>query len=144
MSESSPMPGADRVVTRDVAGHQMSLRRPSRADEAEIWRRLVGKLTVRGIPGENDLLNSWDGYNLQWEARFEVLLIPRMGRRGDTIRLGEQAPVHWLESLEDGNGKTLGQIVSFESVTPEEFAEAQEAFKDVFEKKSQSTPGIST
>lgn len=118
-------PGVDRVIVFEAAGHQFGLRRPSRADAREIAARWAAKLAAGGAP---DLLAALDGDGLLWEARFEVLLVPRRVQ-GTPQPLGEHAPVHWLVDGEDG------PRVSFERVDAEEFAAVCAAAEQAWEQK---------
>lgn len=129
MSDVSVMPGEGRVVVATVCGHVFGLRKPSRGDMAEINRRLAEKLA--GFGNESEILNSLDGQSRQWEARFEVLLVPQRSASGEVLALGERAPAHWLEKGPRGE-----DMISFRNVSLEEFEAACEAFAEVFKKKA--------
>jgi hypothetical protein len=146
MSSENPnsTPGVDRVVLRTINGQPFGLRRPSRADEGEIWRRFARKVARTGGATESDVLNVYDGNALLWEARLEVLLLPRLGRRGDEINLGETAPTGWIEMLHSPEGATIGRIISFDAVMPDEFAAVTREFAEVFAPKKDPGSGRST
>jgi len=131
----------ERVVTRSVGGQQFALRRPSRADNAQIWRLYTQKLTISGALSETDLLNALDGDNLLWEARLGVLLVPYRDGRGQVLNRGETAPANWLEEALDFQSKPTGEkIVSFADVAPQEFDAVCQAFEDVFAEKKKERP----
>lgn len=128
-------PGQDRILKVTVRGHEFGFRRPSRADLDDIARRIAAKLTpASGYAVESDLIAGGIGDAVEWEARFEVCLLPRRKRDGSEIALGESAPTHWLE---DG-------VVSFANVMPEEFWEVAEAIGRVLAPPVPTAPASST
>ncbi len=137
-------PGADRVLQFFVGAQSFSIRRPSRADLAEIWRRFARKVAGTGLPLESDLLNTYDGQGLLAEARFEVLLMSKTGPRGDVIDLGERAPAHWQRPILDGESKTVATIIAFDKVDPEEFDGAAEQIDKLLQKKAPNPKSPST
>lgn len=145
MSSENPTPGVDRVVLRTVCGHQFGLRRPSRADIAEIWRRYAQRV-ASPLLNESDILASYDGADILWEARFQVLLLPRLSRRREEISFGETAPAHWVDTVRDEKGGVVGREIVFDNVPPDEFAAACAAMADIFEDrgKNGSAPASST
>lgn len=121
-------PARRPVITFTVGGHEFVLRRPTRADEAQIWRTYAMKIGLAcpsiadaaGAESARATIEGLDGANLYAEARFEVLLAPRLGASD----LGEHAPVHWIRELKDADGKAIGKVIAFDEVDPDEFAEA--------------------
>ena len=136
-------PGVSRTITLKVGATVFHVRRPSRADEAAIWERYSQKVARSGLSLTADFVASLDGANLIAEARFEVLLRPRRGPRGDEINLGEAAPEHWLQELTDGDGKVIGKIVSFANVDVEEFNDAAKLLAEALKKKA-PTPTLNS
>jgi hypothetical protein len=119
--------GPDRTLQFSVRSSEFRLRRPSRADVAEIYRRFARKV-VSAAPATADaevhdiarvVLSSLDGGALLSEARLEVLLTPR-----ESANLGERAPAHWLRQIKAADDVTVvATVVSFEEVDPQEFDE---------------------
>ncbi|MEO8753200.1 MAG: hypothetical protein ABI624_11050 [Casimicrobiaceae bacterium] len=118
--------GADRTLQFSVRGSEFRARRPSRADQAEIYRRFVRKICSAAPAADvvaqdiaRAVLNNLDGGALLSEARLEVLLTPR-----DGAALGERAPSHWLRQVKGLDETTVvATLVTFDEVDPEEFDE---------------------
>lgn len=128
-------PGQDRILLVTVRGHEFGYRRPSRADLDDIARRLAAKLTpASGYAVESDLIAGGMGDAAEWEARFEICLVPRRKRDGSEIHLGERAPAHWLE----------GGAVSFANVMPDEFWEVATAFEKALAPPVPTSPASSS
>ncbi|MEO8602988.1 MAG: hypothetical protein ABI629_10455 [bacterium] len=131
-------PGANRVIQLVREG-TFCFRRPSRADEAEIWRRFSRKVGAGGGLLESDLLNSYDGGALLAEAQLEVLLTPRPGG----TPLGEQAPPHWYREVTVGPNQTQ-RVLTFDDVLPEEFDEVARFLKEAIAPKKKPPTANST
>lgn len=131
-------PGVDRLLSFEAAGKRFSVRRPSRADERRIYEVLVGKLMHVGSLAAS-LLDSFQGQSLLAEARFEVLMVPRTGPKGDSIDLGETGPENWFLVLRDEQKQFLGKSVFFDQVAVEEFKEAAAKLEEELKKKAPPT-----
>lgn len=114
-------PGAVNQIAEIVfRGETFRIRRPSRADEAAINRRLALKLM------ESPTLRDLDGPWLEWEARLEVCLTPR----SEALNLGECAPDYLIREGIGGE-----RIITFERIDQEDFRELIEALRPAFASK---------
>ncbi len=140
--DGGPTPGFDPTVTIQLGSDQIVARRPSRGDESEIQRRYVRKLMLAAEPFDDAaridvsrmLLDRYDGGNLHAEAQFEVLLVPR-AYGGVEQSLGETAPDRWFRHVKGAGGESIGRVVSFDRVSPEEFQRAAVALNDALAQK---------
>jgi hypothetical protein len=149
MSLEQSTPGVDRILTLNPGANELRIRRPSRADQAEIWRRYSEKLARAGmgLPGMEaapEFLARFDGGSLLAEARFEVLLVPRRSPKGDVIDLTEGAPEHWFTPITDATGKILDHVVSFVGVGVEEFEARAGELAEALQKKTPTRTPPST
>lgn len=131
------IPGSNRVITVTVNGSTFGYRRPSRADDAEVKRRLAIKLSMAGLMNASNILDQMDGGGLEWEARFEIGLLPPMRDGREQESRGETAPAHWIKvTRTDEKGNPLERMVSFDEVPPEEFAEVASTIKKILDEEA--------
>lgn len=141
-------PGTDRTVQFFVNGGEFRLRRPSRADDAEILRRYTAKIMracppMAGIDAQEvakETLNNLDGGSLLSESRLEVLLTPRVG----AASFGEHAPAHWYRALSGPDGQVIERVIAFDDVELQEFDEVARYVDQALAPKKKPEPPAST
>lgn len=126
-AEATPTPGSGRLISFSIGDHAFGFRRPSRADVRDAYRVFAQSLSIGLTTVEADVLNTFDGAALLWEARLTVGLVGN---------LGETAPAHWFKVVNLEPGKVVPpKEIDFSNVDPDEFGEVVEYLKGALDRK---------